>query len=242
MSAVPLLSRARLKKDAPIAALARTLVPDDADARVATAHKLVWTLFADTPERERDFLWRESGPGEFYILSRRPPVDPHGLFDIDPPKEFAPNLEAGQQLHFLLRANATVSKPMDTFRTAHRSADLKPRRKSARHDVVMNAIRNMEGPERAKARQDAVQSAGAAWLMRKLLASGAQTQESAIRVEGYRVLRPPRTRAEKEMHIGVLDFQGMLSVTDPVAFLRAQSEGFGRAKAFGCGLMLVRRA
>jgi CRISPR system Cascade subunit CasE len=40
----------------------------------------------------------------------------------------------------------------------------------------------------------------------------------------------------------VLDFEGVLEVTDPVRFLAALANGFGRARAFGCGLMLIRRA
>ena len=34
----------------------------------------------------------------------------------------------------------------------------------------------------------------------------------------------------------------LIEVTDPPAFLARLAAGFGRAKAFGCGLMLIRRA
>ena len=69
------LSRARLREDACVAALARLLVPEAASARPAAAHRLVWSLFADGPDRRRDFLWREEAPGRFMTLSRRPPVN-----------------------------------------------------------------------------------------------------------------------------------------------------------------------
>ena len=39
-----------------------------------------------------------------------------------------------------------------------------------------------------------------------------------------------------------LDFEGQLEVTDPVVFLEKVKAGFGPQKAFGCGLMLLRRA
>lgn len=42
------------------------------------------------------------------------------------------------------------------------------------------------------------------------------------------------------MKIGVLDFDGVIDVVDPERFREAIGEGFGRAKAFGCGLMLLR--
>lgn len=41
---------------------------------------------------------------------------------------------------------------------------------------------------------------------------------------------------------GILDLRGSLTVTEPATFLAALARGFGRAKAFGCGLMLIRRA
>lgn len=56
------------------------------------------------------------------------------------------------------------------------------------------------------------------------------------------------------MRLSVLDLEGILVVTDPAAFLdkvalklgtasdAAAQAGFGRAKAFGCGLMLLKRA
>ena len=40
---------------------------------------------------------------------------------------------------------------------------------------------------------------------------------------------------------GVMDFSGMLEVKDPARFLTQLAQGFGRARAFGCGLMLIRR-
>ena len=44
------------------------------------------------------------------------------------------------------------------------------------------------------------------------------------------------------MSFSTLDFDGILTVNDPAAFLLALSRGFGAAKAYGCGLMLIRRA
>lgn len=38
-----------------------------------------------------------------------------------------------------------------------------------------------------------------------------------------------------------VDFEGQLEVTDPTSFIEALFTGIGPAKAFGCGLMLVRR-
>lgn len=221
-----LLSRARLRRDAPIRALAQVLVPAGTAARAASTHRLVWTLFADDPERRRDFLWRESEPGCFYLLSRRPPEDRHGLFDLDPPKVFAPSLTVGDRLGFMLRANATVAKPVERGTRGRRA------------DVVMAALHGLPPGERAPARAAAIQEAGAAWLGRQGERCG--FANLMVKVNRYETLSLERPGAP--MQIGVLDLEGTLRVTDPIAFLGALGAGFGRAKAFGCGLMLIRRA
>lgn len=225
MSSSLYLTRARVREHVPAAALRELLLPDDASRRAGAGHKLVWTLFADAPDRRRDFLWRETNAGVFYILSRREPNDQHGLFDLDPSKTFAPVLAAGDRLAFSLRANATVAKP------GGRGV------RGKRADVVMAAIKDVPGRDRAAARTEAVQQAGRKWL-------DAQGDRCGFTIESvgaidYRTL--DLERAGPAARIGVLDFDGVLTVREPAGFVEALGSGFGRAKAFGCGLMLVRR-
>lgn len=248
------LSRARLRRDAQVAALASLLLPERNDDRVSNGHRLVWSLFADVFEQgPRDFLWRLDPNGWFYILSRRLPAADHALLEIDPPKPFAPALQAGDRLRFSLRANATVSRPLDGLRTQRRDPSLKPSRKTAHDDVVMHAIRHLPENGRAAARRQAIDVAGRAWLAGQGARCGfslpvacgdsdVNFAASAMRVDGYQVLRPPRPRKNAQMQIGVLDFVGVLTVTEPRRFLDALATGFGRAKAYGCGLMLIARA
>lgn len=247
------LSRARLRRDAPIAALAPLLLPVRDDDRVSNGHRLMWSLFArDGETLPRDFLWREDAGGWFYLLSKRMPQNDHALFEVDPPKQFAPNLKSGDLLRFSLRANATVSRPLDGFRTKQRDPTLKPSRKTAHHDVVMHAIHALPGDARSEARRVAIQSAGRVWLdgqgARHGFALGSVSDPSdenappdALRVDGYRVLRPQRPRKSGQMRIGVIDLEGLLTITEPQKFLAALAAGFGRAKAYGCGLMLIAR-
>jgi CRISPR system Cascade subunit CasE len=49
-------------------------------------------------------------------------------------------------------------------------------------------------------------------------------------------------RRNAAMRIGVLDLEGVLVVSDPARLCHCLAHGFGRAKAFGCGLMMIRRA
>ena len=265
MSAEPmLLTRARLRRDVPAEALREVLAADGA-VRTASTHHMIWSLFADAADRRRDFLWREAEPGLFYILSARPPEDARGLFEVDPPKRFAPRLEVGDRLAFVLRANATV------VRKAGRG-----RERGHRVDVVMDAIHGAKGPARAAARARALAPVARAWLARQGEAHGfalvprpadewddfaepagggaggaggapdgaatdAAEAEREVRVLGYQAMRIDR-RGGAPMRLGVLDVEGVLEVRDPGRFVPALGAGFGRAKAFGCGLMLVRRA
>jgi CRISPR system Cascade subunit CasE len=220
------LSRARLRRDAPVTALAELLVPTNPADRVGASHKLVWALFADSADRRRDFLWREEKPGHFMALSARPPEDPHRLFDLDF-KPFTPVLAAGDRLAFTLRTNPVVARPEARGE------------RGKRHDVVMNALRTVPKSGRAASRPEVVRKAGRAWL-----AGQGQTHGFApvgdVDVDGYDSLRIPRP-AGKPAVFGVLDLSGVLEVQDPVRFLARLVQGFGRARAFGCGLMLIRR-
>ena len=218
------LGRARLKRDAAASALAPLLVPAGGDARASASHRLDWALFADDPERRRDFLWREEAPGAWMTLSSRPPADPHGLFDLDF-KSFAPALAVGDRLGFRLRANPTVARS-----TA-------PGKRGARHDVVMDAL--FKDRARAEVRPDAVIDAGRTWLADQGARRGF-TPDAGVVVDGYDQLRLPRP-GKAALRYSVVDFEGVLTVDDPATFLAALAVGFGRAKAFGCGLMLIRR-
>ncbi len=221
------LGRAHLKRDASVAALARLLVPDDPHARVAAAHRLVWSLFADDPDRRRDFLWREEKPGHFMTLSSRPPADPHDLFDLES-KAFEPALEAGDALSFTLRVNPVIARPEARGQ------------RGKRHDVVMDALRDVPDGERASARFEAISTAGRAWLARQGAAHGFTPLGPAV-CDGYDRIRLPRPGKQPPAVFGVMDISGVLEVRDPAAFLTQLAAGFGRARAHGYGLMLIRR-
>ena len=221
------LSRARLRRGpAATGALARLLVPEGEGPRVAAAHRLVWALFADMPDRRRDFLWREEEPGRFMTLSAREPGPLPDLFDVQT-TAFEPVLAAGDRLGFTLRANPVVSRPEA------------PGQRGKRHDVVMDALRHVPEPGRAAARFGVATEAGLAWLNRQGAAHG--FAPGGVAVDGYETVQVPRDGGQKPARFGQLEFTGTLTVTDPAAFLTALASGFGRARAFGCGLMLIRR-
>ena len=226
------LSRVRLRRDASIRALAPLLL--DKIGRGGPSrqpgHHLVWSLFADGSDRKRDFLWRETDAGEFLILSARQPEDRHGLFEIDEPKPFAPALEPGDRLRFSLRANPVV-------RRRHPS-----HRRSVKHDVVMDTLRSHAKGERAVQRFEIIREQGFAWLDRQGTKAGFKIGSADVAVDGYDQHRISRMKSAPAMLYSTLDYEGTLTVSDPVTLLTAIAHGFGAAKAYGCGLMLIRRA
>jgi CRISPR system Cascade subunit CasE len=111
----------------------------------------------------------------------------------------------------------------------------------------MDLLRTLEGA-RAERRLEAATEAGRAWLLRQGERYGFRLPlPDAVRVDGYDQIRlsrsasGPRGRSGTAVQLSVLDFDGILEVLDPETFLSALYRGFGKAKAFGCGLMLIRR-
>jgi CRISPR system Cascade subunit CasE len=222
------MAKARLRRDVPAVAFAALLVPTGTDQHVGASHRLLWSLYADTPDRPRDFLWRQTRAGEFLMLGPRAPVDTHGLFELEH-KEFAPELRPGQQLAFSLRANATVSRP-----TARGQ-------RGVRHDVVMDALHALPPGGRAEQRAQITDVAVAAWLQRQGERAGFDLVPGSLCVESYQQMRIPRLPRQRPIQLGVVDCSGVLTVRDPDVFVAALARGFGRGRAFGCGLLLVRR-
>ncbi len=208
-------------------------------ARVADAyeaHSLVWDLFSDGPDRERDFLYRQEtheGLPAFYTLSERQPADRNGTWEVQS-RPFAPKLRAGQRLGFMLRANPT------------RAACDPKTGKHHRHDVVMAAKRRLKETEPDRSRwptePDLVREAGLVWLAQRAERCGFEFTPGEVMADGYRQQVFRKTKVARPIQISTIDYGGTLTVTDPGAFVAALQGGIGPAKGFGCGLLLVRPA
>lgn len=193
-------------------------------------HQMLWDLFPSDPTARRDFLFRRdetNGWPVFYLLSSRQPVNDQGILEIES-KPFNPQLQAGDRLGFSLRAN-----PVRTRKTE----DPNPN-KRRRDDVVwcLKAEYRERGetvPEQA----ELAQQAGKAWIMRQGKRHGFEIH--SVRVDGYQQHRV--ARASRNIRFSTLDFNGVLTVTKVDDLIRALTEGIGPAKAFGCGLMMVKR-
>lgn len=237
------LSRLRLSRKPSARALDAILNPSEPGPKIDAHHRLLWAAFADSPDRRRDFLWREERAGEFLTLSARPPA-PGDLFEAAEVKDFAPRLGPGDRLAFALRANATR-----TQKTGKVTGSGKEHK--VHIDLVMDRLHSIPGQtalgedlvsERPILRMKLAQEAAAAWLARQGEAAGFRL--IGVEVGDYSVAALPGHRGRRggQPQFGVLDMTGTLEVADPAAFLARLAQGFGRAKAFGCGLMLIRRA
>jgi CRISPR system Cascade subunit CasE len=230
------LSRLRLLRDPSIEALKALLQPDDPAQRMDADHRLIWTAFAGDPEARREFLWRAEGNGCFHVLSARVPSA--GRFFEEPEvKPFAPALAPGDRLSFILRVNATRA----------RARKDKP---SQRVDIVMDALFAMKGDavERRAARMPVARREAIGWMSQQGEQNGFvlaldKDDQSDLTVADYSVMALPGHRGPRkgQPQFGVLDLTGSLTLTDPAAFTAKLGQGYGRAKSFGCGLMMIRR-
>lgn len=198
-------------------------------------HQYLWELFPETPKGERPFLYRqevERALPFFYVLSKIPPMDIKGHWNIES-REFNPALKEGDRLAFSLRANPIVTKKDEHG-------------KARRHDVVMEAktqLRKIGIPKESWPSQATLEwDASVKWLTTRSSKGGFKIDPNGIEVFGYRQLRMEKRKSTEPIRISVVDFQGVLVVTEPSVFLKdSVFSGIGAAKGFGCGLMMLKR-
>ncbi len=202
------------------------------------AHQWLWRFLPAPPGATRSFLFRRrdvDGLPRFYVVSDREPVAATAHWQVHS-KAYAPDLAVGDRLAFDLRAN-----PVITTRNAAG--------KAARHDVVMQEKTRLlkeHGLSRwadwttpdKPAMPELVQRSCCAWLLKRCDALGVALNVESLRVDGYEQHRGKGG----ELRFTTVDFSGHFQVTAPPALQAALYGGIGHAKAFGCGLLLVRPA
>ncbi|WP_319772221.1 type I-E CRISPR-associated protein Cas6/Cse3/CasE [Breoghania sp.] len=242
------MSRLTLRRDSSaVAPLIDVLRPRATGEQMNLDHKLLWTVMPeairagretvgeDSGGRTSAFLWRrDSGSDRFYLLGPRPETN-SPFFDVET-KPFEPVLAAGDRLAFDLRVNATVNRRI--------AVDAAGKAVRQRCDIAMDLMarekKRLGGGENwyGENRERLAEEAAREWFARQGEANGFAV--AALALDGYRTQTMPRGRG-RPARFGVLDLKGIVTVIDPVAFTRRLAAGFGRAKAFGCGLMLIRR-
>jgi CRISPR system Cascade subunit CasE len=205
-------------------ALARLLLDG---AEVDRGHGLLWSLFSTGESDKRAFLYRQIEPGRFIAVSQHPPADPNRLWQIES-KPYAPELAPGARLGFTLRANPAITVRVPGG----------PRGKRA--DAVMHAKFKLPRDKRAELGDGA--RAALDWLYVRGSALGAEFDRDRCSVTGYQQIVIRRRDGCRPVIFSEIDFDGVLTVTDPARLTQALLAGVGKARAYGCGLMLVRPA
>ena len=192
------------------------------------------------------FLSLDGGEGS--VVSQRSPTAFSEAWHVQS-LVYDPQLQVGQRLSFQLRANPVITKKNGAG-------------KSQRHDVVMQAKKQLlaehgfskeakwadwKDESNKPLLYELVQKHCAEWLDGVAKRNGfeiAQMDEGEpqrkLQVDAYE-----QSQARKRDHnirFSAVDFSGELLVTNPELFHLALCNGLGHAKAFGCGLLLVRRA
>ncbi|MBI3045718.1 MAG: type I-E CRISPR-associated protein Cas6/Cse3/CasE [Betaproteobacteria bacterium] len=199
-------------------------------------HRWLWKFFPAEEGTPRDFLYRrldsESRP-RYYVVSRRPAVRTSHAWHVET-RDYVPKLGTGEQLHFDLRANPVVTRNEDE--------------KSKRHDVVMQAKKHLLEArglarwqdwqdEDKPALYDLVHKACSDWLVARAERLGFRVTKEILAVDAY----TQHCGKKNTVQFSTVDFSGELAVTDPGVFTRTLFGGIGHSKAFGCGLLLVKR-
>lgn len=199
-------------------------------------HQHLWRLFDIDPDAERDFLFRREQPAggfpRFYLLSAREPRHNDNVWQIET-KAYRPAIRTGQHLAFSLRVNPVVTR---------RNAE----GRQVRHDVVMD-LKHRTGFNKLPVNErpllnELIQQAGLEWLQKRAATHGFSISSDNILVEGYQQHRAAKKGGKNPIRYSTLDFTGLLTVTEAGLFQQTLTKGMGSAKAFGCGLLLVRRA
>lgn len=190
-------------------------------------HQFLWECFPSDRNATRDFIFRrESAPGnlKYFVVSEREPRAIRSPWLIET-KLYDPRPRKGELLFFSLRVNPVVTK-----------RDANGRQK--RHDVVMDAKLRLNGQDTSK--QELIASSGAGWLRNRAEKLGFEVDENFLQVDRYQQIKAMK-RQSKAIQLSTLDLSGRLQVLDSDSFRSVLTNGIGPAKAFGCGLLLVRR-
>jgi CRISPR system Cascade subunit CasE len=221
-------SRARIKPGS-----IRSILKQTGDAY--REHALVWQLFPGDGE-VRDFLFRadidEQGAPVYYVVSRREPTLHDAL--VVETRPYDPQLQEGELVRFDLRVNPTITES-------------KTRK---RHDILMHAKyqARAEGLSPAKI-AECVETTCRQWLAERSMGLRILLDPNdlpngladSLVVSRYQQHHIRARKHEKQLMFSSVDYSGIAEVTDPDALRKTLFGGVGRSKAFGCGLLLLRR-
>lgn len=199
-------------------------------------HAFIWALFEKDGDIGRDFLYRrvdEQTGSLFYVLSKRKPQEGNEQWEVET-KSFKPVIKIGDRFQFSLRANPVITKKPEGSASKKRRRD----------DVFMNALAEYKDVPHAQRPTNAeiLTKSAFEWLDQRAQSNGFHVATESVLVEGYRKVEMVKRSRKDSIQFGVVDYSGILEVTNVGLFYKALNQGIGKSRAFGCGLLLIKRA
>jgi CRISPR system Cascade subunit CasE len=203
-------------------------------ADIYSLHQNIWALVSRNRKQKRDFLYRVEYDAyqnikHIYLLAPNQISSQNNIRIAVSPK-YQPQLEMGEFLYFKLRANPIIKR--------------KENGKAKEYGIIMDAKhqfnKNGQNYQEQFSLNELIHDVGIKWLVRKGEQHGFSVKQVEVKIDNdceYTV-KPPGKQA---FTLRTLDFEGRLKIVNAGRLKKALFEGIGSAKAFGCGLMLVRR-
>ena len=213
-------------------------------------HQMIWNLMPHDADAKRDFLYRKDerkGFPFYYVLSEREPEKEHDFLQIQT-REFSPQLVEGGAYGFSLRANAVITRKVDDNS-----------KKRIRRDIVDAKVD--EYKQRFPTAEDRPSSAvihheaGEKWLSAQGEKHGFKLLDLSVSNHQFHKHQNKDSNSGGRQFAS-LDFDGTLEISNPEQFVQSMYSGrpnpdlkndslvrgLGRSMAFGCGLILIRKA
>jgi CRISPR system Cascade subunit CasE len=197
-------------------------------------HQQIWGLVSRNEQQKRDFLYRVEYDAcknvQAILLLANHKVESTKTMTVYVSPPYNPQIGAGEYFHFKLRANPVV-KRRENGKLKEYGLILDAKHQLKKQELHYNDDYSLD---------ELIQEKGMAWLEKKALQHGfaVKNWDVAIGNDGeYKV----NANEKQPFIIRTLDFEGRLEVTDAEKFKAALLCGIGSAKAFGCGLLMIRR-
>ena len=184
-------------------------------------HAAVENCFPDKEEKDRK-LWRlDRLQGKVFLLLLSPEKPDFSLFS----KQFCSTGVVGE------------TKDYKPLLSSIRNDD------SLRFRLRANPVHSIltDKGERGKVYAHVTTSQKRDWLIEKAHTCGFELNKDLFDVVETDRLRFWRDRKERPVEIEAVVFEGILKVLDTDMFIKTLSQGLGRAKAYGCGLITIAR-
>lgn len=208
-------------------------VPPQQYSDLVEESRWIGELFSPEQGQPRDYLYRRDdqvGLG-YLIVSQRMPRCRDPLWEAVA-RDVAVQVETGTLLDFKLRANPAM--PYGRGERGEAADVVSDYKQALLGAHGQTSWRDWQDPAKPKT-STIVQQVCTDWLRKRSVDLGFELVEDAVRAFRY----TPRSVRAGSSKLVTVDYAGRLRVTDGAAFERTLAVGIGRARTFGCGLLVI---